>query len=78
MAKVKPTEKKYKFITIKNLNNEQHEERPVYRIFDKEDVQIGIISFYKPWKKYVFSSRTKCVFDTICLVDILDFMQNHR
>jgi hypothetical protein len=78
MAKVKQTEWKYKFITIKNLNNEQFEGRTVYRIFDKEDVQLGIISFYKPWKKYVFSSRSKCVFDAKCLADILDFMNSHR
>jgi hypothetical protein len=59
------------------LNNEQVEGRPFYRIFDKEDVQLGIISFYKPLKKYVFYKGSKCIFNAKCLADISDFMNSH-
>lgn len=83
MAKVKF----YKFISIgqvqvKNADGkgnpgpEMFEGKPVYRIHNiKNNAQLGIISFYKPWKQYVFSSRPECVFNNSCLRDVLDFME---
>lgn len=68
---------KYKFFFIRQNNDEQFEGHPVYRIQSKKTQEhIGIISWYKPWKKYVFSSMPECVFDTSCLKDVLDFMEN--
>jgi hypothetical protein len=70
-------EKKYKFITIKQVNGELFEGKPVYRIFNnKLGEQIGIISYYRPWKQYVFSAMAQCVFNNSCLHDVLDFMEN--
>lgn len=70
--------KKYRFITIKQVANEVFEKRAVYRIFNnRNNAQLGIISFYKPWKEYVFSSREDCVFNNSCLADVLDFINNH-
>ena len=70
--------KKYKFITIEQVNGELFEKKPVYRIFNnKGKSQLGILSFYKPWKQYVFSSREECVFNNSCLRDVIDFLENH-
>jgi hypothetical protein len=70
-------EKKYKFITIKQACNELFEGKPVYRIFNnKSDDQLGIISYYKPWKQYVFSSMEECVFNITCLENVIDFMRD--
>jgi hypothetical protein len=69
--------KKYKFITIIQVEKELFENRPVYRVFNnKTEHQLAILSFYKPWKQYIFSSHPECVFNNSCLRDILDFMEN--
>jgi hypothetical protein len=71
-------EKRYKYITIKQTNGEIFENYPVYRIYNnKSNSQLGILSFYKPWKEYVFSSKEECVFNNSCLRDVLDFLENH-
>ena len=68
---------KYKYINIKQVNDEVFENMPVYRIFNnKSGDQIGIISWYKPWKEYVFSSKEGCVFNNTCLADVINFMNN--
>lgn len=68
--------KKYKYINIKQVNSEVFEGKPVYRIFNnRTGDQLGIISYYKPWKEYVFSSKEDCVFNNTCLRDVLDFME---
>lgn len=76
--------KKYKFITITQTNTEVFNGKPVYRIYNNKsltkfgetyDAQIGIISWYKPWKEFVFSSQPECVFNNSCLHDVLDFIE---
>ena len=68
--------KKYKFITIKQMDDEVFEKRPVYRIFNNRDKHLlGLISYYFPWKEYVFSSQEDCVFNNSCLRDVLDFIE---
>ena len=68
---------KYKYITIKQINSEIFESKPVFRIFNnKSNSQLGILSYYKPWKQYVFSSQPNCVFNNSCLNDIIDFLEN--
>lgn len=69
--------KKYKYITIRQEDKEIFNEKPVYRIFNnKSGGQIGILSYYKIWKEYVFSSQPECVFNNGCLRDVLDFIEN--
>jgi len=69
--------KKYKFINIRQVNNEIFERHPVYRIFNnKTETQLGILSYYKPWKQYVFSSQPECVFNDSCLKDVLNFIES--
>lgn len=68
-------DKKYKFIWIRNVNGELYNGKPVYRIFNnRSGDQLGILSFYRPWKQYVFSSQPECVFNDSCLRDVLDFI----
>ena len=67
--------KSYKFIMIRQDGDETFEGMPVYRIYNKTSMdQLGVISWYKPWKQYVLSSRSECVFNDSCLRDVLDFM----
>jgi hypothetical protein len=69
--------KKYKFITIKQVGGEMFLKHPVYRIFNNQKGnQLGMLSYYKPWKEYVFSSKEDCVFNNGCLCDVLDFLNN--
>lgn len=68
--------KKYKFITIRQENDEMFEKHPVFRVFNnRTGSQLAIISYYKPWKEYVFSSQPECVFNNTCLMDVLDFIE---
>lgn len=67
---------KYKYLTIDQVNGELFLGKPVYRIFNNRNWdQLGIISYYKPWKQYVFSSIKECVFNNSCLRDVLSFME---
>ena len=70
-------EKTYRYITIWQVDGETFEDHAVYRIYNnKSRGQLGILSWYKPWKTYVFSSQPECVFNHSCLRDVLDFMEN--
>jgi len=68
--------KKYRFITIQQKHDEIFEGKPVYRVFNnKTHAQLAILSWYKPWRQYVFSSQPECVFNDACLKDVLDFLE---
>lgn len=42
---------------------------------NKDKSRLGIVSFYIPWRQWVFEGRECSVFDTSCLADIIDFMK---
>ena len=42
---------------------------------NKTDDNLGRITFYRPWNRFVFEGITGCVFDEKCLADIIDFLQ---
>ena len=68
--------KKYKYIFIQQDKGEEFNKKPVYRIYNnRTKTQIGILSYYKPWKEYVFSSQPDCVFNNTCMRDVLDFIE---
>jgi len=68
-------DKRYGYINIRQVENEEFNKKPVYRIFNNRSKnQLGIISWYKPWKEYVFSSKEGHVFNNTCLLDVLDFL----
>ena len=45
---------------------------PVYRIANRKDEYLGILSFYPQWRKYVFAPSLLCKFDATCLSEIID------
>ena len=50
-------------------------DHPLYHCKNNRTASIlGVVFYFKPWKKYVFEGRTGCVFDVSCLTDIIDFM----
>ncbi len=82
--------RKYRFITIRQAvakisetddgglerAGEMFEGHPVYRIFNnKSGGQLGILSYYRPWRQFVLSSQPECVFNDSCLRNVLDFME---
>lgn len=44
----------------------------------KQGSCLGKITFYKPWKKWVFEPRPKTVFDEKCLRNIIATMAMER
>ena len=71
------SEKKYKYIHIKQNNNELFNGKPVYRVYNNRTKEhLAMIFYYKQWKQYTFESREGCIFNNSCLRDILDFIEN--
>lgn len=68
--------KKYKHITILETK-EPYENKPVFDILNNKcGFSLGILYYYKPWKKYAFTqSGDGVVFDNGCLRDIVDFLE---
>ena len=67
----------YKYMVIKQSDNEIFAGKPVFRITNKKSgSEIGIIVYYKPWKEYVFRTTEDCIFNNTCMRDIIDFMEN--
>lgn len=70
------TIKRYKFIEMRWEKEERFNDQPVYRVHSlKNGDQLAMICWYKPWKKYVFTTKEGYVFDNKCLRDILEFME---
>lgn len=68
--------KKYRFITIKQDDRPLFGGKPVYQILNnRSGDQLGALSYYPPWRQYVFSSSLSSVFNNSCLRDVLDFME---
>ncbi len=68
--------REFRYIVIEQRNNEIFESHPVYRVFNKKSgSQLAILSYYNPWRQYVFSSKEGCVFNDSCLRDVLSFLK---
>ncbi len=64
----------------KHIFFEQDEEiccgKPTFNCVSNKDGDIlGVVHFYRPWKKVVFEGWPEAVFDTSCLKDIINFME---
>ena len=70
-------EKKYKYITIKKSDYYAlYHGKPVYEITNnKTGDYLAMLTYYKPFAAYVFSSCENKVFGANCLRDVLDFME---
>jgi hypothetical protein len=65
----------YRWIDIRRNNLEMFKGKPCYRVYNKKSgAQLAILSWYEPWKCYVFSSHDGCVFNDSCLRDVVDFL----
>lgn len=43
---------------------------------NKSATVLGVVSYYKPWKQYVFNAENASdIFSQDCLEDIIDFMK---
>jgi len=49
-------------------------DHPLYHCKNNRETILGVIFYYAVLEKYVFEGRADCVFDTFCLTDIIDFM----
>ncbi len=70
---------KYKFITIDVVVDETQYDKPIHAIVNNKisDV-IGYITYYPPWKQFVFNQAHEgVVFNNECLKNIVDYMENH-
>ena len=70
--------KKYKYIFIKQVNEEIFNKKPVYRIYNnKSNEQLGMLYYYPAWRQYVFTQASKgCIFNKSCILDILNFIDS--
>lgn len=73
--------KKYKFITIKQLEIagtlETFSNKPVYRIFNnKSGTELGNLFYNFAWRQYVFSGYESSIWNKSCLLDVIDFIGN--
>lgn len=41
---------------------------------NKTQMHIGFVSHFNQWRRWVFEGIQGCVFDTSCLANIIDFM----
>jgi hypothetical protein len=46
----------------------------VFAVYNKTKSYLGHISWYGPWRKYVFTPADNCLFDASCLSDVVKFM----
>lgn len=45
-------------------------------INNKSKAVLGVVSYYKPWRRYVFNAEgASDIFSQDCLEDIIDFMK---
>ena len=45
-------------------------------INNRHHVPLGVVSYYKPWKQFVFNAEDSAdIFSIDCLEDIIDFMK---
>jgi len=59
-----------KFITIETFDENSY----VVKTKKKYET-IGFITFFKPWKKWVFEPCEQTIYDTECMKDIIRFME---
>lgn len=59
----------YKFIHFRRINDKEWAVKN-----NKTKGHIGEISYYSPWRQYVFEGFSGCVFNNTCLADIQHFI----
>jgi hypothetical protein len=63
------------WIAFIKLNKPPDRKTNIYKIVTKDGLtQLGIISWYAPWRCYAFYPNENCVFEKTCLQDITNFI----
>jgi len=69
--------KKYKYIEMMELKFKV-KNKPAYGVYSLKTQDIlGMIEYYPPWRRFVFSADEGAVFDSVCMDNIADFLKNH-
>ena len=64
---------KYKYIEF-TVNDKESLRKGGLCVNIKSKTILGYWDYYKPWKQYVIEFLEDCVFNTACLLDIVDFL----
>lgn len=63
-----------KYLTFSRL---KHQDKRTYdvRVLNKYDELLGFIYWRVGWRRYVFEPKENMIFDTNCLKDIIEYIQ---
>ena len=64
-----------KFLVFKEIPNEGKKTKK-FQVLTKYNGLLGTIGWYGPWRKYVFSIAGESIYDSSCLSDIIQFLNN--
>lgn len=48
----------------------------VFQVLNLEDMHIGFIQWRSTWRKYVFMPASNMVMDTICLMEVVEYINS--
>jgi hypothetical protein len=47
-----------------------------YAVYNKKDMNLGVIEYYANWKKYVFCPRADTFYDSTCVQDLTNILKH--
>lgn len=66
-----------KWIDFVKLKKPSSRKTDIYQVVTKDGRSLlGMISWWAPWRKYTFQPNANCVFETQCLGDIIQFIND--
>lgn len=71
-----------KWITIvetkfpERMNGKPKKTKTFYVLTKPDNVPLGLIQWYSPWRKYSFYPATGTIFERRCMLDIVQFMDD--
>ena len=64
----------YKYIEFEK-SVRTFKDKPMWTCLNcKSQTPLATAFWYKPWRQYVIAAEPNCVFNTTCLADIIDFL----
>jgi hypothetical protein len=66
-----------KFLEFKKADGQHFNGKQLYNVFNRKNKSLlATVFYYPPWKKYCFTQSDQgIVFDSICLKEIIIFME---
>jgi len=66
----------FRHIIIEEMEPVDEEDHTLFAIRNKHsNLEIGVIIYYEPWKKWVLEPYEDTIYDESCLEDIVKFMK---